>query len=381
MKKRGQAKTITYIIIAIGLVVLIIFSLSSFQELASQQDDIQIVNLQKSIATRVLQQSTRSKGTRMNASFAVPSSVHQICFFDSNQSFDNLRNPAITSLFADDEVNNLFLLSGGSYIPGRVENMVLRKNPLCAKIINNRIDLVLETSQQQTVVDASADVEDVQCVSVLEHGPNEGKIDIVFLGYAFKDTDEFNEEVNRYMNNILLEFKPFSDYIEKFNFYRVDDTNISCDISGYIACDQYQLLKSASNCPNDYIFLLVARSKIAEFIKPVRSSAIGKIAKINTADKPFVLVHEFGHTFGDLADEYVDDNYYTLSNFDVSKYPNCDSSPCDAWQTINGSSCYQGCSLSRYFRPTEESLMRSLSSPTFGPVNERELLKRLLHYD
>ena len=73
------------------------------------------------------------------------------------------------------------------------------------------------------------------------------------------------------------------------------------------------------------------KTVITDMIKPVRSSAIGNIAKINIADKPFVLVHEFGHSFGDLADEYVDEKYYSQVAFDVSDYANCDNAACSSW--------------------------------------------------
>jgi hypothetical protein len=127
--------------------------------------------------------------------------------------------------------------------------------------------------------------------------------------------------------------------------------------------------------------VLVDRSKIKDFIRPVRSSAISNIAKINTADRPYVLIHEFGHSFGDLADEYVDEAYYSQVDFNANHYANCDYTPCVSWKGMDNTSCYQGCSLRRYYRPTQESVMRSLDSSTFGPVNERELLKRLLFYE
>jgi hypothetical protein len=157
--------------------------------------------------------------------------------------------------------------------------------------------------------------------------------------------------------------------------------DLDCDISGFIKCNNYQIKQAAALCPHDHIALLVSRNVMADLVSPVRSSAIGNIIKVNTADKPFVLVHEFGHSFGDLADEYVDENYYSTSNFDVTKYPNCDTTPCTVWTDMENASCYEGCSLNRYYRPTETSIMRSLSSATFGPVNERELLKRLLYYE
>ena len=72
------------------------------------------------------------------------------------------------------------------------------------------------------------------------------------------------------MNNILLEFEPFTKFRDKFNFYRIDDAKIDCEIKEFIKCDQYHTKLAASGCPNDYIFLLVARNAVKDFLKPVK---------------------------------------------------------------------------------------------------------------
>ena len=385
MKKRGQVsfKVIFSILISLVVLAVIIFSFMSIEDVKDRQETYELLNFKKSIETKVLQQSARPKGSSTNNSISVPSSVSKVCFFDSNKKYDYIKNPVVADLFSDDEINNLFIMVDGLFYPYSIDNLEIEedKNPVCAKIVDNKVTLKLTSANGNSKVDVAEDAEDVNCISVFENGNPNKKIDIVFLGYGFEDIEDYNSQVNRYVNNILLEFEPFSTYREKFNFYRIDDNEISCNIGSFIKCDQYQIKLAASDCPSDYIFLLVDRGVVEDFVSPVRSSAISNIAKINVADKPFVLVHEFGHTFGDLADEYVDDGYYSLGNFNVNEYANCDDSPCTSWQGIENSSCYEGCSLKRYFRPTEDSIMRKLSSPTYGPVNEREILKRLLYYE
>jgi hypothetical protein len=385
MEKKGQISFKVVFSFIIGLVVLfaILYFFSSVREVSEKQATIEIINLKTSIETRILQQSVRPEGSIANVSFSVPSAVEKVCFFDGNKKFDRLRNPDITGFYSDDKVNNLFILADEGFFHYSIKNLVLSKdkNPLCTKVIDNKVTLQLTSSQQMVKVDANQQTEDISCVSVFENGVPEKKIDIVFLGYGFDDIAEYNEHINRYVNNILLEFDPFSKFRDKFNFYRIDDASVECEVKDFIVCDQYEIKEAASSCPNDYIILLVARNAIEDLVRPVRSSAIGNIAKINTADKPFVVVHELGHSFGDLADEYVDEGYYSDYNFYADAYANCDSSPCVSWQNIENTSCYQGCSLGKYFRPTKDSIMRSLSSATFGPVNEKELLKRLLYYE
>lgn len=385
MKKRGQVsfKVILSALISLVILGVLFFSFKSIQDVNEQRETYELLNFKTSIETKVLQQSFRAKGSFIDFSLSAPTSVSKVCFFDSSNDYDYLRNPEIVDTFSDDEVNNLFILVDGDYFPYHIDNIEIEesKNPTCAKIVNNKLTLKLTSINQKTQIGVEGGTEDINCISVLENGNPSKKIDITFLGYGFEDISEYNSQVNRYINNILLEFEPFSDYRDKFNFYRIDDAKIGCNIGSFIKCDQYEIKLAASDCPSDYIFLLVDRNVVADFISPVRSSAIGNIAKINTADKPFVLVHEFGHSFGDLADEYVDEDYYSTANFNARNYANCDSSPCTLWQGVDDSSCYEGCSLGMYFRSTETSIMRKLSSPDFGSVNERELLKRLLYYE
>jgi len=383
MKERGQLsfKTVFTIIISIVVLSVIVFFISSVSKVSERAETVEILNFKTTIETRVLQQSVKTIGSLDNITVAVPNSISKVCFFDSNIGYDSVSNTDITGLFSDDKINNLFFLTEDDFFAYRIQGVEMVGNPLCAKIIGGKITLKVESRGDKVRISAQEEHKDMRCVSVFENGDSKSKIDIVFLGYGFDDIAEYDNQVNRYMNNILLEFAPFNSSRGKFNFYKVDDAELSCSISGFISCNKYGINLAASDCPHDYIILLVDRSEVVDFVKPVRSSAMGNIMKINTADKPFVLVHEFGHAFGDLADEYVDENYYTSSNFNPSRYPNCDSAPCPSWQGTDNTACYQGCSLKKYFRPTETSIMRSLSSPDFGPINEREIQKRLLFYE
>jgi hypothetical protein len=384
MKKRGEltSKTVFVAILGAVVILLLFMTLRGFGELKEQESSIEITNLKQSLITKIRQQSVRPEGSVINYTVAVPSEVDKICFFDTNIGFDRLRDSEIIALFEQDVNNNLFIVAGESYYRFGIDELKLdaANNPLCIRIIDNKISLQLITNRGEVEIKANQEDSDVKCVSVYENGAPDGKIDVVFIGYGFDDVEEYNKQVNRYVNNILLEFAPFNEYRDRFNFYRIDDADLDCEIGSFIQCEQYDIKRAASDCPNDFIFVLVDRSAFSDFVKPVRSSAIGNIAKINTADKPFVLVHEFGHSFADLADEYVDENYYSDSNFRADDYINCDASPCNTWTGTSGASCYEGCSLRKYFRPTKDSIMRSLASPDFGPVNSEAIKRRMENY-
>ena len=71
-----------------------------------------------------------------------------------------------------------------------------------------------------------------------------------------------------------------------------------------------------------------------------------------------MALHEFGHSFGDLCDEY------SYGSEGYSYYPcvNCRAT-CSDWSSLSGT-CTVGCDAkSTYFRP-ERSIMLDLSSPT-----------------
>jgi len=101
-----------------------------------------------------------------------------------------------------------------------------------------------------------------------------------------------------------------------------------------------------------------------------------------------VAIHEFGHSFGDLADEY-----FGSGGVDNPHGGNCAGTIAEAkqlWGDLEGQGngnmtvgYFKGCSyVDNNFRPTEDSLMRHSQNKdlTFGLVNERILTKKLDQY-
>ncbi|MDO8537715.1 MAG: hypothetical protein Q7S21_02420, partial [archaeon] len=92
-------------------------------------------------------------------------------------------------------------------------------------------------------------------------------------------------------------------------------------------------------------------------------------------------LHEFGHDFGKLADEYVEPK---IGNYPRS--PNCapDISTAQSWWGgIVGAGTFYGCSyVESNIRPTKNSIMRShyVLKDDYGPVNSKELEKILNNY-
>ena len=156
----------------------------------------------------------------------------------------------------------------------------------------------------------------------------------------------------------------------------IDEEQPDCSITSYIFCDSLSVNRLASNCPNDYIFVLVDKKRLRS---SVRSSAISNMAKLNTRDNRLVLLHEFGHNFASLADEYMDRYYEDW--FEAEDYPNCDYEECSSWSSINGTDCIRGCSTNKFYRSIDVSIMRDYDkSNEYGILNEQIIEQNLEEY-
>lgn len=334
---------------------------------------------------------TKPKGSTETVTILAPKGVQKVCFIDRKRNFDEFYSPEISSEIDSNIGNNVFIYPNA--VPSeKIENFILENNnnPLCIEVVGKKIDLKMESMGNSTKIIAidSNEFEEKDCISIIENGDSKGKIDLVFLSHNYEDKTKFKEDVMKY-TNVLASVEPFKSNFDKFNVFMATD-EADCELPGYIKCDNYLLKKTASVCPNDYLFVLSERKKSTDLLIPIRSSSIGNIAKINTADDELVIAHEFGHAFGDLWEEYVEDSYYSkiLSYKDFYKLPNCDESGCPEWKNEDGSykegtSCFKGCTLSSFYRGTDNSIMNNFrkdDGKEFGPINEEIMLKILEKY-
>jgi len=369
-----------YIAIAVVSVILLFGGIRTIFKLGKDSKQLEYDNFVISLNTVLEKQRLQSVGSLKDQTFSVPRDVELVCFFDDHKEVRAFRNSEVAEFRKANPDYNIFFSPSRNYYPDNLEHVSLREdeNPLCIEPVNSKIRLGLQSEGRTTqITSLIPDAIEEDCVSVLYQGDPQDKIDVVFLGYGYKSSESFESDVNARINNVMFNIYPFNENKYKFNIYRVDKFDINCQIGSFIQCDSFNIKKVAAKCPNDYIFVLVERSFLSDAVNPVRSSAIGNLAKINTADNEFVLMHEFGHSFPSppLADEYIG---YAAS-FDASSYPNCDSVPCTKWAGIT-TNCIQGCSTNSYYRSNETSLMRDLNDRFYGSVNEFELFKILEAY-
>ncbi len=100
-----------------------------------------------------------------------------------------------------------------------------------------------------------------------------------------------------------------------------------------------------------------------------------------------IVKHEFGHSFGNLADEY---SYGGPSNWNQGEPPQADVSTYTSaqmlarhakwwrWLGIDGVGTYAGADYSQtgIYRPTQSSKMSVLGLP-YGPVNTEQLIEKM----
>jgi hypothetical protein len=374
------SKTFIFMLLSIIAVAILFFGYQGIQEANKNSEVVQINLFINSLKKSIDQTKTYPYGSKETITLPLLSTINTVCFVDKSKTFNEFTNTQLSSQLSYYEGFNLFFMPLENNAPQRIYDFALEESPLCVKNVNRKVKLELKSLGNITQIAASDEEEkESDCISIAYNKDN--NIDIVFLNYGYDDIDSFSRDVNEYIINVFSKIAPFDSNIDKFNFYRIDkQVGDICQIKGFIICDEFAIKKIASDCPNDYIFILVDRNKIADILNPVRSSAVSNMGKINTADNKFVLMHEYGHIFANLADEYVDDQYYSQFNFNEEDYPNCDSIPCPEWGTIGETGCFQGCSLSTYYRPTESSIMKSLKSRFYGPVNEKEIKNKLGAY-
>lgn len=377
-------RPIMQVLFTLVAILILIFGGTQITKWVKTSKNLELTNFLNTLQNVVKKHSLRNYDSVDEKIIALPPEIETICFVDRSKNISPLVNCNLNYEINKYENKNVFFEPFDKFEPIWLNNFELNneENPLCLKTMKGTVSVTLTNKGNRSLVTPfrSSDKE-VDCVSLLYNSYPNNSIDIVFLGYGYTKFDDFREDVNKNMN-IFLKTEPFNSNQERINFYRIDKMDMfSCDIGAWVRCDEFEVKKLSSYCPNDYIVILVDRNKIKDLIKPVRSSAVSNIEKINTADNKLVILHEFGHIFGGLADEYVDERYYSSINFNPNDYPNCDFPPeCLEWKGVNGTGCFEGCSLKRYSRPTEDSIMRSLNTEKFGPLNEKILVNKLNVY-
>lgn len=210
--------------------------------------------------------------------------------------------------------------------------------------------------------------------------------DWVFLaeGYRLEERDQFLADVDA--NLTYLEgVEPYSRYLSLVNVWALFldssesgadhlevepptfvDTALGCHYGAYgidrlIDCDQGAVLSASAFAPGEDVRIVLVNDSTYG-----GSGGQEFAVSFNGDEMMRAVIHEMGHSDGNLADEY---SYEVSSDPPLwgSEFPNCgtssDDTPWEHWieSESEGVGVFPVCSYTDYFRPTESScLMREL---------------------
>ena len=141
------------------------------------------------------------------------------------------------------------------------------------------------------------------------HGEPENKVDVVIVAQGYESASAPQLRVDYYrMKEILFGQKPFKNHRRDFNIYGVK-ADVDAEF-GTFGIDRYlmtfslwKLHDALGTTPCDYIIIMVNSDTYG-------GGAIYNFYAVTSMHRlaEYVLPHEFGHSFGGLADEYIDED-------------------------------------------------------------------------
>ena len=256
------------------------------------------------------------------------------------------------------------------------------------------------------------------------YGPGDPQkcVDLAFVaeGYTADEMDKFRDDVKK-MADVLFSEAPFSDYRDKINIWAVEAVSFDSgtDIPGdkiynntvlnssfyTFGTDRYlttQDIKSVNDyaavAPHDNIIVLINSSKYG-------GGGVYNYYSGTTVGHPLspkVFIHEFGHGFAGLADEYYSsdvayDEFYplnvepwepnitTMVNFDskwkkiLAKETPVPTPADDKYKNATGLFEGGGYSAKGIFRPEMDCRMKSNGSKGYCTVC-REAIKKMIEF-
>lgn len=170
------------------------------------------------------------------------------------------------------------------------------------------------------------------CTAVSHQGTSDQKLDIVFVANNFSSSelDLFNSKVNDY-TAALLSVTPFAENSGKINIWKVER-------QGSVQPDFAEVYYPGP----DFWGAMVSRCGGADVVALIEGPACTWIPGVAfSGDAPPWLmlhniyagdtfVHEFGHAFGGLGDEYGNSRIYA-TNFETDLRANTDVAFCPKW--------------------------------------------------
>ena len=263
---------------------------------------------------------------------------------------------------------------------------------------------------------AAAQAEPVTAVRL--SGSSTNRVDIVILGDGYTAAEiasgKYAADIETFVQRVLAQ-EPYLEYQSYFNVRRVDVTSAeSGSDHPELGTFRNTALDSTYNCSGIQRLVCVDVTKVNNVLSRSALAATerdivlvvvndttyggsgGSIAVSSTnVSSAEIILHELGHSFGLLTDEYGGPPPPSCNNTVEPAAPNATRSttragikwnqwidpatPIPTFSTVNGvPGLYQGAAYcdTGLYRPTFDSKMRSLGRP-FEQINTEQLVKRI----
>lgn len=218
------------------------------------------------------------------------------------------------------------------------KNNVIVKFQKSTRLNNYEDELNVEINPKDLVIRQGLNYK-FKVVDILNNGTTESKVDLVFLaeGYTIKEEKKFMNDAKKFAD-YLFSYEPFKSQKENFNIRAIFSfsTESGTDIPqngiwantlmnssfNTFGTDRYLTTLDSRNvydiaalAPYDQVCILVNTKKYG-------GGGFYNFFNLTSAQNEYskeIFVHEFGHSFGGLADEYYDNNdaFDTLYNLNV----------------------------------------------------------------
>jgi hypothetical protein len=277
-------------------------------------------------------------------------------------------------------------------------------------------------SQSAGQADSQARVEASTFTTILNNGQSSNRIDILLLGDGYLESEMAQWEIDAEAAVAsFLSVEPYSSYAKYFNAHRINtpsnasgtshpENNDTRDTAfgAYYYCGQVQRLICVNDSAVNTVVQSLAAPNQADIILLIVNDSEyggsgGAIAIASTnSNVTGLILHETGHSFGLLADEYdtpipsttADCGTTTLTNeANASSLVSLDAVKWKHWLPasvtniptpytfdVSDPGFYQGSKYCKeLYRPTPNSMMRSLNRP-FDAINEEALMLRIYDF-
>jgi hypothetical protein len=173
--------------------------------------------------------------------------------------------------------------------------------------------------------------------TLLYSGNSSEKIDLVILseGYTMPELKKFVVDARR-MADTLMSSPPFNQFTNRFNIYAVSvpsaesgadqpDLNYFCNTvfnASWYTFESTRYLTTSDMKPIYDVAECITWDHLTVLVNSERYGGGGfynflSICSSNNERSPFVFIHEFGHSFAGLADEY----FFTANELEEAVYP------------------------------------------------------------